>query len=240
MSGLHVSSLVASQSVFFSHKVPGATGVRHMFDFGSQNSFALQAVSGVHGCEAVTHSLVYGQQISPLLHALASLAHETGGEAGVKHAFASGQQNSVALHGGAGNGAGDGFGDGFGAGNGAGDGFGDGFGAGNGAGDGFGDGFGAGAGVGQWPYPQLSVATIQGGAARGGRPLSVSKCTARGYETLMTKEDGHCKCLETCADLVYEGRIAPSHHQQTTPSKRTVPPPFFLHPYLHHMHRKRI
>jgi hypothetical protein len=47
----------------------------------------------------------------------------------------------------------------------------------------------------QWPYPQLSNTTIQDGAARGRRPLSVSKCTARGYETLMTKEDGHCKCL---------------------------------------------
>jgi hypothetical protein len=36
----------------------------------------------------------------------------------------------------------------------------------------------------QWPCPQLRNTTIQGGAVRGRKPLSVSKCTARGYETL--------------------------------------------------------
>ena len=60
-----------------SHMVPGATGVKQCFASGQQNSVDLQVGVGTHGCEAVTHSLVNGQQICPAVHALESFAHET-------------------------------------------------------------------------------------------------------------------------------------------------------------------
>ena len=80
-----------------SHMVPGATGVKQCFASGQQNSVDLHSLTGVHGCEAVTHSLVNGQQICPAEHAFASLAQEV--PVGVRQAFASGQQNSVEEHG---------------------------------------------------------------------------------------------------------------------------------------------
>ena len=76
-----------------SHMVPGATGVKQCFASGQQNSVALQVAVGTHGCEAVTHSLVNGQQISPVAHAASAAAQDL--PVGVKQALASGQQNSV-------------------------------------------------------------------------------------------------------------------------------------------------
>lgn len=63
MSGQHTCG--DGQADFFdgSHIVPGATGVKQCFASGQQNSVALHVGFGVHGCEAVTHSLVNGQQI---------------------------------------------------------------------------------------------------------------------------------------------------------------------------------
>ena len=91
--------------------VPGATGVKQCFASGQQNSVALHASFGTHGCDAVTHSLVNGQQSCPVPHEVALAEHET--PVGAKQALASGQQNSATeqLDGGAG-GGGDGDGDG--------------------------------------------------------------------------------------------------------------------------------
>ena len=96
INGQQICPLSHAAVAVGSHMVPGATGVRHFLASGQQNSEDVHVATGVHGWEAVTHSLVNGQQICPLSHADASLAQLT--PVGVKHALASGQQNSVFAH----------------------------------------------------------------------------------------------------------------------------------------------